>query len=408
MTNTPPPQVDFAHTLLLISGDPDLVQPVTSAFKASVAFDLKVIEASPVDALPSILETEPKLAIVDLSSGDPADRDALGSLIGSMPAHTPVIVVADTVDSDLVRLMMHLRIADFLTKPIAARDLVKTCLQALGSAGDKGPVEAEIRTFLPAAGGVGATTLTLEAAYLLHKKGQVDGKGTCIVDLNFQHGSCADYLDIEPQFEIDEIENNPERLDRQLLEVMLSKHSSGLNVIAAPHQPSEMRSFKPEVVIRLLDLVSAHFENVVIDMPRIWFPWTETVLLGSNKLYVVADMTVPCIRNAERLVESIRRQIGEDARTGVIVNRYEERMFDGGLKRADLEEVLKGAFLGGVSNNYPLVREAVDKGAPLDEIKPDSNISADLGAILFAGEEVAEKKKKSLLGFLSRKTKHAA
>ena len=194
----------------------------------------------------------------------------------------------------------------------------------LGKAEDKGPVEAEIRTFLPAAGGVGATTLALQAASLLHKKGLAAGKGTCVVDLNFQHGSCADYLDIDPQFEIDEIENNPERLDRQLLEVMLSKHASGLNVVAAPHQPSEMRSFKPEVVVRLLDLVSAHFENVVIDMPRIWFPWTETVLLGSNKLYVVADMTVPCIRNAERLVESIHRQIGEQANTGVIVNRYEK------------------------------------------------------------------------------------
>jgi len=403
-----PSQPDFAHRLVLVSPDAEMVQSISSAFKVSHALELQVLAMAPSDAIAALGDVEAKLAIIDLGAGATEDHDALAQLVAGLAPNTPVVVLADTCDADLVRHMMRLKIADFLTKPVGSKDLVRTCLQALGNAGDKGHIEAEIRTFLPAAGGVGATTLALQAASLLNRRGLGDGKGTCVVDLNFQHGSCADYLDIEPQFEIDEIENNPERLDRQLLEVMLSKHDSGLNVIAAPHQPAEMRSFQPEVVIRLLDLVSAHFENVVIDMPRIWFPWTETVLLGSNRLYVVADMTVPCIRNAERLVDSIQRQVGEEAQPGVIVNRYEEKMFDGGLKRSDLEDVLKGAFLGGVSNNYPLVREAVDKGAPLEDIKPNSNISADLSAILFAGEEVAEGKKKSLLNFFSRKNKRAA
>ena len=59
-----------------------------------------------------------------------------------------------------------------------------------------------------------------------------------------------------------------------------------------------MRTFKAGVVVRMLDLVSAYFDYVVIDLPRIWFPWTETVLLGSNRLFIVTDMTVPSIRHA--------------------------------------------------------------------------------------------------------------
>jgi pilus assembly protein CpaE len=43
----------------------------------------------------------------------------------------------------------------------------------------------------------------------------------CLVDLDFQHGACADYLDLEPRLVLSEIEPRPERLDRQLLEVML-------------------------------------------------------------------------------------------------------------------------------------------------------------------------------------------
>ena len=56
------------------------------------------------------------------------------------------------------------------------------------------------------------------------------GRGRALIDLT---GACADYLDIEPRLNLNEIEPRPERLDRQLLEVMLSHHPSGLAVIAA-------------------------------------------------------------------------------------------------------------------------------------------------------------------------------
>ncbi|TIX74774.1 MAG: response regulator receiver protein, partial [Mesorhizobium sp.] len=118
----------------------------------------------------------------------------------------------------------------------------------------------------------------------------------------------------EPRFDINEIENQPERLDRQLLDVMLSKHASGLCVLAAPARPAEMRTFNADVVVRMLDLVSAYFDNVVIDMPRTWFPWTETVLLGSNKLYIVGEMTVPCLRHTQRLIQAVYETVGKEVK----------------------------------------------------------------------------------------------
>ena len=110
---------------------------------------------------------------------------------------------------------------------------------------------------------------------MLLLKGNGQQSKTCLVDLDFQHGSCCDYLDLEPRLDLDEIEPRPDRLDRQLLEVMISEHPSGLKVIAAPSRPAEMRTFDFEVVTRLLDLVAAHFDNVVIDVPRTWFNWTD-------------------------------------------------------------------------------------------------------------------------------------
>src|SRR4026208_952747 len=87
---------------------------------------------------------------------------------------------------------------------------------------------------------------------------------------------------------------------------MLSYHASGLAVVAAPNRPAEMRSFDPDVVTRLLDLVSPTFEYVVFHMPRTWFSGTDSVLLGSNKLFIVSETTVPGLRHAKQLVAASR------------------------------------------------------------------------------------------------------
>ena len=107
-----------------------------------------------------------------------------------------------------------------------------------------------------------------------------------------------------------------------------------------------MRSFNTDLVVRMLDLVSAYFDNVVIDMPRTWFPWTETVLLGSNKLYIVAEMTVPCLRHTQRLIQAIYETAGKEVKPNVIVNRFEQRTFENGIKQADVEEILGEHFVG--------------------------------------------------------------
>src|SRR5262249_30875783 len=192
----------------------------------------------------------------------------------------------------------------------------------------------------------------IQSALLLLNSGQRGRVSTCLVDLDFQHGACADYLDLEPRLDLKEIEPRPERLDRQLLEVMLSHHASGLAVIAAPNRPAEMRSFDPDMVTRLLDLVSSHFDFVVIDMPRTWFSWTDNVLLGSNKLFIVSEMTIPSLRQAKQLVAAIRERLGEQPQPQVIVNRFEQHLFATGLTRNDIKQALGEDFVCAVPNNY--------------------------------------------------------
>jgi pilus assembly protein CpaE len=143
-----------------------------------------------------------------------------------------------------------------------------------------------------------------------------------------------------------------------------------------------MRSFDPDVVTKLLDLVSSNFDFVVFDMPRTWFSWTDSVLLGSNKLYIVSEMTVPGLRHAKQLVEAIRERLGDTPKAEVVVNRFEQKMFSSGLRKGDIEQVLGDAFAACIPNNYAVVREAIDRGVPLDEVKPGNRITQELKKLI--------------------------
>jgi pilus assembly protein CpaE len=362
----------------VLTADSAFEESVRSTFGTSAQIELRVTlgTVSTVGAQFDLAGTT--VAVIDLDAGREEEMQALERLMGRIGAWPPVVVVTQAFDADVARRLLQMRVSDFLVKPVQPVELVKTCARVSRPAAGSETAEAQIYTFLPAVGGAGITTLAIQTAMVLLNSGSRGRPSTCLVDLDFQHGACADYLDLEPRLDLKEIEPRPERLDRQLLEIMLAHHASGLAVVAAPTRPAEMRSFDPDMVTRLLDLVSSHFDYVVIDMPRTWFSWTDSVLLGTNRLFIVSEMSVPSLRNAKKLCGAIRERLGDGPQPQVIVNRFEQRMFEPGLKKADIEQALGDDFVGTIPNNYRLVREAIDRGVPLDEVKPGNPITVQL------------------------------
>src|SRR5215831_6659852 len=386
--------------VVVLTADAELDDSVRKTFGASAAIELVVVSGHLAEQGDALSVGDATVVVVDLDAGRADEMAALARLMSRVGTWPPVIAVTQTFDQDVARTLLQMRVADFLVKPVEPINLVRVCARvAKGPGGGTEPTEAKIYTFLPAVGGAGVTTLSIQSAMILLNSGSTRGKqSTCLVDLDFQHGSVADYLDLEPRLNLAEIEPRPDRLDRQLLEVMLSYHASGLAVIAAPNRPAEMRSFDPDVVTRLLDMVSTQFDYVVFDMPRTWFSWTDSVLLGSNELFIVSQMTVPGLRHAKQLVEAIRERLGDGPKPKVIVNRFEQQMFSSGLRKNDIEQVLGDAFAACIPNHYAIVREAIDRGVPLEEVKPGNKITLALKKIVLP-QAVAASEEKGLSKF---------
>jgi pilus assembly protein CpaE len=368
--------------VVVLAADSGFEEQARATFGASDQIALRLVSGT-LAAADGVLDLEgATVAVIDLDAGRPDEMAALERLMARVGSWPPIIVVTQAFDESVARTLLQMRVADFMVKPVSPVELVRTCARVAKGPATSEQAESQIYTFLPAVGGAGVTTLAVQSAMMLLNSGQRGKTSTCLVDLDFQHGACADYLDLEPRLNLGEIEPRPERLDRQLLEVMLSHHPSGLAVVAAPNRPAEMRSFDPDVVTRLLDLVSSHFDYVVFDMPRTWFSWTDSVLLGSNKLFIVSEMTVPGLRHAKQLVEAVRERLGEGPLPQVIINRFVQKLFSSGLRKNDIEQVLGESFAACIPNNYGLVREAIDRGIPLDEVKPGNQITQQLRRLI--------------------------
>ena len=84
----------------------------------------------------------------------------------------------------------------------------------------------------------------------------------------------------------------------------------------------------------------------------------------------------------------------------MIVNRFTSGVGNG-LRASDVEKALNGSYAGSVGNNYGLVREAIDRGLALEDVRPNNNVSADIARILFS-EAAPTTWKSRAIDFFSR------
>ncbi len=99
---------------------------------------------------------------------------------------------------------------------------------------------------------------------------------------------------------------------------------------------------------------------------------------------------------------AITERLGDGPKPKVIVNRFQQRMFSSGLRHSDLEQTLGDAFACAIPNDYNLVREAIDRGVPLDEVKAGNKITAAIKKLILDG--TAAKTAEGKAGILDEET----
>jgi pilus assembly protein CpaE len=91
---------------------------------------------------------------------------------------------------------------------------------------------------------------------------------------------------------------------------------------------------------------------------------------------LVTELTVAGLNRARRQLDLLKSQ-HLDVEVRIVVNRFDKTMART-VSLADAKRVLNHDIAYTVSNDFPLMRAAIDRGIPIHEIKRKSPLARDL------------------------------
>ena len=245
--------------------------------------------------------------------------------------------------------------------------------EILARVGHGAPAEAEGRpeaepvmvAFVPSSGGVGNSTLAIEVGIQLKTAKATRGRRICLVDLDFQNSHVCDHLDVEPRMQIHEIAADPDRLDAQLFDLFVSRHASGLDVLASPRSRDNSPDLGPETLEALFRMIAARYDLVLLDLPATWFSWTRPLLTASAVALVTGMNTVPGLRQVEATLKAVRATERPSAKVAVVLNRCEPRLLGGVARRHHATSLLGAEEVHFVRDDPDNAVQSVNSGVPM-------------------------------------------
>jgi pilus assembly protein CpaE len=170
------------------------------------------------------------------------------------------------------------------------------------------------------------------------------------------------------------------RLDGALLRATVTEHSSGLKIIASPPEMMPLEGVSNDHLMQIIELATREFGTVFVDLPSNWTNWSLSLVARSDLVLLVTELTVAGLNRAKRQLRLLDSQDLSGLEVRVIVNRY-ERSQARAIRPSDVREALGRDIAYTVTNDFPLMRAAIDRGVPISDIKRKSDIGKDLDVL---------------------------
>jgi pilus assembly protein CpaE len=360
-----------------------------SAFAGS-QYEIGIVHGRPQDSLPDRLGPQDVL-VIDVDFGNRNDMAGLERILAG-DARPTVIVTSSNASVDAMRQLIRLGVADYLPQPISPEDVLAV-IRAARSRTRNGPDrpqhECQVFSFVRRSGGMGTTSLAIQAAFELARSRKGSARRVCLVDLDFQGGAAWLHLDAEPLLDIAEVVRSPHRLDTELLKAMTAHHPAGFDLIAAPNGSMSLDAVPSEVVSHLMALACESYDCVVVDLPLTWTRWFGEILAGSNRIFLVMQLTVVAVKQAHVFLEQIKETGAAHTPLSIVLNRYRRSWWRPGLKLREVERALGHKIDFSVPSDYRLFSGAADHGMPIGKFRAGSGAERQIGKMMQSALKIA-------------------
>lgn len=316
------------------------------------------------------------LVVLEVEPSNPTSLNRLTKLREKRP-DLPVIAALSSPTLSVVQAIVRHGVADVVALPFVVTELVQACVNAAvnqGRAVSAPTTLAPLIAVVRATGGSGATTI---ATHLAGELAANSLHGCCLIDLDIQNGTVADYLAIRPRRTIADLLEAEDRVDRELLLSAVTTHQSGLKVIAAPEDIIPLETINPDQLLRILELARREYDWVVLDLPSNWTSWNLSIVLAASKVLMVVEMNIPSLRQAKRRLQLFASVGVRPDAVEIVVNRMEKRLFKT-ISLSDVEASLGCAVLSGIHAEGDAVSAAQDQGLLTGQVARRSRFNSDI------------------------------
>lgn len=318
---------------------------------------------------------EPGVAVLEICAANPSvvvlagleveDAKILASDIDRRDPGIGVIVLLEERTPDDVVSILRAGARDVLDVTVSNEDLRATTDDVLTLVAERqrgrsergsGPPRRVIVIAGPK-GGSGKTTIAtnLSAGAAKRYPGHV-----LLIDLDTQFGDVPTALGLEPEHSIADAASVGIN-ERTALKVFLTRHDSGLAVLAAPEEFSKAAELRDDEIKRTVAAMIEEFPMVLIDTAAGIDEPTLVAMEFASDVIFVATPDVPAIRAVKKQLDALDAIGMHGPRRHLVINRSDARV---GLSADEIEETigLPAEFQIPGSRQFPM---STNEGIPL-------------------------------------------
>lgn len=347
--------------------------------------DTSVVESEGRKELSRLLATRAEELEVVLLGPGLTSQDAMdaSSEIQRTAPEISVIVITKDFEPESLREALRSGVKDVLPAPPTRQQLVEavdrgmTLARALRNRGAReavGHAKGRVITVFSAKGGCGKSFLSANLAVMLARSA---GRDVAAVDLDLQSGDLGIMFRLDPRYSIQDAAERADSLDAEGLDGYLTRHPSGVCLLAAPMEPEMAERISADAVETIVDLLRDTYPYVVIDGPSFFSDQLLKATDISDACVLMTSMDVPSIKNVKVSLGTLSALGIERERLWLVLNRADSKV---GLHLKEVEEALGTRIDVSIpsSRDVPL---SINQGVPLAMARSNSNVAEAVGTL---------------------------
>lgn len=322
----------------------------------------------------------PDVIILELDGHHDEALDDIRRFVEEYGQQTEVFATFSRANLDVMPALMRSGVRDVLPLPLNHQDLVVALSNSLArhrktlnQARDR---KGAVFSFLNTRSGAGGPFVAANVAYILQYEFE---RKVALIDLDIQFGTVAYDFDIKSDGGIVEALRSPGRIDNVFVEALMSRHSSGVDVLASPADLTSWDGLSPRALSRLVSVLVQKYDHVAINLPVLVNDVVEQALALSNPVFLTTQGTISMLRNLNMVLHRLPKRGIPLQNMEVILNRAGTGEKD--IKNIDLEKLIRDLPLHRVRSDFKLVMKAENEGKAACELDSRAGLVRDIRSI---------------------------